>query len=438
MKKISEVLFYLWILSIPFYHFSLVGSLSLDNILGPLLIFIWPIAAPPAYPQYAQMQFRNIFVASIILFVYFIAHSVALLTTEQAVWASIYSILTNLSYFIVPLLYIRNEKVRKRAENCVVFIALMGAFSAFLSAVGVLQLDIARYSTSRIDVEGLDLERSIGLFSAFGDMALLSAFAVMTAMSKSRDDLLFCQRSRFVVIAIYLILVLGVLGTQSRNIVLTVTTSIILFMLVRQWSKYSNTWIPKFYALVIAGGLSMVITLIFLWGPIVELLAQWGGKQASSTAHERLDQYQLALELLGGNFLTGANPEIQERLMHVIGGIHNMWLKELVQGGMFAVLSIIALIAHGMRNATKCLGSNPDDESAITTLILMIALLVSTQFYPSGTSVFWMLLGFAVAKICAGTEIELKPVVERNQAESSGGDVLRKRKNSSFIPRRRG
>lgn len=399
MNRLAEKLFYIWVLSLPFYRFSLFGTLSLDNLLGPILIVLWLLIRPSATPQFAQKQEKNIFIIGTILAIYFFAHTITLINTQTAGFTSIYIMVTDLSYFVVPLLYVRNERVSSRMEDCILAITLIGAISAFLSAIGLLHLEVTRYSTSRIDIEGLDLTRSIGLFGAFGDMALLSAFSIMLAMSPKRKLLLFVKRSRFMIIVILLSIFLGLVGSQSRNMIVTIVISIFLFMLVRRWSNRNSNWIPKFYALLIAGGLSLAIFLGLFWEPLTELLSNWGGKQASGTAHGRLEQYQLAWELLKDNPLTGAAPELREAMINIIAHIHNMWLKELVQGGLIAVFAMIALIIHGMRNATRCLHINPGDETARITLVLLVAMIVSTQFNPSGTSVFWMLLGFSLAKI---------------------------------------
>lgn len=400
MGRFAELLFYTWVLSIPFYRFSLIGTLSLDNILGPLLIVAWPLVRPPADVSYARAQVRNIAISASVLFVYFIAHIATLLSTQDAIWRSAYVIVTDLSYFVVPLLYIRTERIRVKAEDCVILVAIIGAFSAFLSAIGVIHLDVSRYSDSRVVVEGLDLTRSIGLFSTFGDLALLSAFAAMTALSMQRPTLLFIKRSRVALIFLFFMLLLGLLGAQSRNIVLTMVVSLVLFLLFRRWALQGKNWLSMYNAMWIGGGLLSIVVAVFLWQPLVDLLAGWGGKQASATAHGRLEQYQLAFALLSGNPFTGASSEIQERMALTIAGIHNMWLKELVQGGVFAILALIGLIMLTMRNAKKCVAAGKLDESALTSLVFMVALVISTQFNPSGTSVFWMLLGFSVAKLC--------------------------------------
>lgn len=438
MNRLVELIFYCWILSIPFYRFSLVGTLSLDNILGPLLIIIWPLFKPRADPLFARVQSKNIIIASVILFVYFFAHIVSVLSAHEAFWKIVYTTITDLTYFIVPLLYLRNDRIRSNAEDCVIVIALIGAFSAFLSALGILQLEVARYSDSRVNIESLDLTRSIGLFSSFGDMALLSAFSVMVAMSVKRQRLLFLKRSRQLFLLIIAILLLGLLGSQSRNMVLTISVSIIMYLFVKKLSKRNVNWIPKFYTSLTVVAVSLLVFVVFLWEPVVGLLASWGGSQATGTAYARLEQYQFALELMRGDYMIGADAEIQEEMVLVIANIHNMWLKELVQGGLIAVLMLVGLIVLGMKNATKCIANNKSDEAARTSLVLMVASLVTTQFYAGGTSVFWMLLGFAVAKIYTGEVFEKKSVAVQNQTGGSENNLILKRKRSSFIPRRGG
>ena len=91
---------------------------------------------------------------------------------------------------------------------------------------------------------------------------------------------------------------------------------------------------------------------------------------------------------------------MQERLSTSIGYIHNMWLKELVQGGIAAIMALLLLLFRGFYNSTTYLVIDSRDDAARARLAFLVAMLASTQFNPSGTAVFWMLLGEVLVRTC--------------------------------------
>lgn len=397
MNRITEIVFYIWIISLPFYQFSILGTLSIDNVLGPLLLLVWFFGKPKLDPGAINQQPKVIFFSGLILTIYFFSHVLTLVMSEHVIWRTIYVLVTDLTYFFVPLLYIRNIKVQERTQDLIVLITLIGATSAFLSAIGLINLEGVRYSTSRVGIEGLELTRTVGLFSVYGDMAMLSSFAIMMAITAGRDKLLFIKRTKILVFTVLFVISLGLLGAQSRNMVLTIVITVALYAVISKLSKKGVSWIPWFYTTIIIGGLASIIILTVLWQPIVNMVSGWGGEQAAGTALGRLEQYKFALSLVGDNPLVGVSSELYEKYAHIISGIHNMWLKELVQGGVFAVLALVWLIVYCLKNATKCLYKNKDDSTAKIKMAMMFALLISTQFNPSGTSIFWLILGYSAA-----------------------------------------
>jgi len=401
MKRVAEILFSIWILSFPFYHYSIVGTLAVDNMLAPALLVLWMITK--LLEPEAKVTSRSQGVSPIVVVLigaYFLAHTATLLNTQNLVWLSMYSVAKDLLYFVIPLLYLDSKKMQERVADFIIIIALIGALSAFLAAIGVLHLNVARFSQSRVEIEGLT--RTVGLFGVYGDMAILSSFAILVALNRSRKRLLFVKRRKSVVVLVLACVLLGLLGSQSRNMVLTISVSLFVFLLVGHWLRQGGNWPRKFYGLLYGGGLSVLLLVVILWQPLFEMLSSWGGQQAAGTAYARLSQYQVAWELLKDNPLLGASSKMQITYGHEIGYIHNMWLKELVQAGVFGVLSLLGLLLYGLKSAVDCLLWNPLDHLARVKLAIIVAVLVSTQFNPSGTAVFWMILGVVLSGGCAG------------------------------------
>ena len=50
------------------------------------------------------------------------------------------------------------------------------------------------------------------------------------------------------------------------------------------------------------------------------------------------------------------------------------------------------------------------DDAARARLAFLVAMLASTQFNPSGTAVFWMLLGVALVRVCGIPSMPVKRV----------------------------
>ncbi len=432
MNRITEMIFYMWIMSLPFYQFSIIGTLSLDNVLGPLLLLAWFVGRPKLDPGTINQQPKVIALSGFILALYFFSHVLTLVISGNVIWKTIYILVSDLTYFFVPLLYIRNIKVQENTQNFIVLITLIGATSAFLSAIGVINLEGIRYSTSRVAIEGLDLTRTVGLFSVYGDMAMLSSFAIMMAITAGRDKLLFIKRTNILVVAVLFVILLGLLGAQSRNMVLTILISVVIFVVITKLSKKGVTWIPKFYTTIMIGGIGIVIILTALWQPIFNMVSGWGGEQAAGTAFGRLEQYKFALNLVGDNPFVGVDSQIYEKYADLISGIHNMWLKELVQGGVFAVLALVWLIVYCLRNASKCLYQNRDDSTAKIKIAMMFAVLVSTQFNPSGTSIFWFVLGYSVAIV----PLSLTPGNNGQVPNKSGEKSVKARQHVRILKKR--
>ncbi|MDH3589439.1 MAG: hypothetical protein OEQ74_08545 [Gammaproteobacteria bacterium] len=399
MRSLSALLFYIWLLSLPFYRYSLIGTLAFDQILGSALVVLWLAVRPKADEAFTRGQRANIIAGLILLTLYFFSHTLTFVLSQSAIWRYTYRFLADIPYFLVPVLYVRSALIRRRAEDYVVLVALIGALSSFLVAYGIFDLPIARESADRLAIEGLELTRATGFFGAFGDMAILSAFSLMIVMSAKRETLLFFKRSWIMIIGIPFALLLGFVGSQSRNIALTVVVSISLYLLIGWWAKRRANWIPKFYLLLFIGAMTIVITLGFFFEPLFDYVATLGGRAARGTAEARLEQYEFGLKLLDGRYLSGAPPAVQDKYGLFINSIHNMWIKELVIGGFFAVLAMLAFLIVGIMKATRCLRVDPLDQAARLRLVLCITLFLSTQFNPSGTSVYWVMLGLIFANV---------------------------------------
>ena len=394
MKSIADRLFLVWIFSFPFYHYSVVGTLSVDNLLTPLLVLSIPFLR--LNPE-GSLSGGGLLWIGLALFTYFAPQVIPLVVTEGIVWKVIYDLFVDSAYFLVALVFLGGRPwLRSKAENLVVVIAMIGCVTAFLAAIGVLELSVSRYSSSRLGIEGL--QRTVGLFGVYGDMAILCSFSLLYALSRE-EMLAFFRKRKPVVVAVFLIVLLGLLGSQSRNMVLTITVSLGFFWLIKRAARKGRQALKRvLYQFTIAG--ILMGGLLTVYGrEMMELLSQWGGQQAQGTATARLSQYHLAWSLLKDSWLIGVSAETFERYSADIAYIHNMWLKEAVKGGVLGVMGLGALFIMGARRAISRLMVSPDDDIARRNLATLLAIFVSTQFNPSGTFIFWFMLGLSLSYV---------------------------------------
>ena len=391
---LAQNLFYFWLLSLPFYRFSIIKTFSVDNLLAPVLMMLWLFTSPVNDSAMRRARIKEISYITILFGTFAFGQLLTIINTNELIWSKLYQ-LTKLSfYFFIPALYIKDLVSFKKANSVLIVLALAGCISALLVSLGLLHLPVERFSPSRIGIE--DLPKAIGLFGAYGDMALLISYTFLLTISSPKKDYLFGYGSKKVKAFVIFIIFLGILGLQSRNIVLTLMTAIFFYNLIKATSKMS----AKFRTMAL--GLSFFLTtialavLLFFADDFINLLSQWGGKQAESTAMGRLEQYQIALKLISESPVIGVKAVIYEMHTSFIDSVHNLWLKVGLQGGLISLIPLILLLINAFKKALKNLAMDSPPEKYVIS-VFIICMFVSTQFNPSGTIVFWVMLSVATS-----------------------------------------
>ena len=132
----------------------------------------------------------------------------------------------------------------------------------------------------------------------------------------------------------------------------------------------------------------------------------------------------------------GVDTVTYEKYAVLIEGIHNMWLKELMQGGVFSVIALLVLLVFSLNNAAKCLYANASCLSAKLKIVMVFAILLSTQFNPSGTSVFWFFMGYCAVNICVKFDADdikndSSNLASREEGLATPNRVLSRRRSSA-------
>ncbi len=399
MNAIAGLLVSVWVVSLPFKHISIIGTLSIDNILGPLLIILWPFVQRRNDLAPHSVRIKHTVIVLVIVFFYFLAHIANLLMLQNMVMHASYLLISDLVYFVVPFLYLSDEKLRTRFDDLIVVVTIIGCVSALLASLGIIHITDARFAPSRIGVSWLP--KTVGLIGTYGDMALLISYTFLLTITGKNNRFLFGKNNLIKMLVIYAIIVAGFAGSQSRNMLLTVGAAMCgLIYLEILRSIRPKRWRTIFFSTIGIAGLIAALSLTYYGETVTEALSSAGDShEAEATADARLSQYNFAWRILKENPLTGANADIQVKYEEIIVFIHNMWLKELVQGGVLAILAIIGLAIIGMKISSKALVYNPKDYYARARLIFILVMFISTQFNPSGTSIFWMLLGVSLVRL---------------------------------------
>ena len=209
------VLFVIWVLSLPFQRYSIVSTYSIDNVLAPLICML-AIFLPRLRDRSVVSQRIKWLVVIVALYVLQgLPHMLHYMGVPDQFWYEGWLLVRSGFYFLAPAMYVRDLRSFRIMKQLIVVITVIGALSAFLVSIGVLHLEVERFSESRIGESWLP--KSVGLFSNYGDLSILYGFVVVLLISHGRDELGFGMGTRLGKLIIWCILLLGLVGSQSRN-----------------------------------------------------------------------------------------------------------------------------------------------------------------------------------------------------------------------------
>lgn len=390
-----RVLFGLWMLSLAAYQYPLVGSLSLDNLLAPVLLVLVLLFPPGGLGSVLNRPLgASALPAGLLLFgLYALAHLVPRFGDPSLFAALGFEVAKAGLYFVLPLLLVVGQRERDIALWALVGVACLAGLSNLAASLGWLEFAHQRFAPSRIGLEGLP--RSIGLLGNYGDMAIVSALALVTVLAHR-------ARARLGVLLVWLVvgacLLAGLLGSQSRNLALTLGCALLVYPALAGWARLSA---PLANAVVLA--LGCAVALLGLWDALdpdqlVDYVRHWGGAQAAATADDRLSQYDFAMGLIDKNPWLGAPEAAYYRHRSTVEGIHNLWLRETARSGLLGAASLAVMFAAvGFKALRRLRASHGQDTDALIAATLVVAMLLATQFYVAGNNCLWVLLGLALA-----------------------------------------
>jgi hypothetical protein len=377
----------IWILSFPLRNFSIFGGISVDNILVPVLAVLWLGA-------YGYGKERIRLPAFIPLLG---AMAIGLALDSRMIQGglggfgtSLWTAARSLGYFLLPLLLV-SSVIRLRYTNAsIIVIACAGAVSALLVSAGFLQLEYVRFEESRIGVAALP--KATGVFTNFGDMAMLAGYTVVCLMMYRKHELPFGLSTVLGKLAVSACLFLGLVGTQSRNYLLSIFLSLgaykyVQFLVSKPPTQRRNLLLGSLTGAIVVGAFAIMFA-----GNIADGLSNIGGGRAANTAQARVSSYEQAADLLGSAIAWGIDYRSADDVA-LAEQVHNIWIGLMLRGGVINVSVIAGLILAIFSGALKVLAVNAQQKEALVIASFMSVVLLSTLFYPGRSLIFWFILG---------------------------------------------
>ena len=390
-------LFSFWFLILPFsiissLYFRIAG-LAVDKAMAPVLILVWfGLFLAGKYRLDRKKQLLLIHV-----FAFFIVRNISFIDNVAIVTELIWRDGITFGYFALPVLYIDNLKRVDIASKLICVSAVVACVSAFLVAIGLIELPYSRFAESRIGYE--DIRKSIGVITSYGDVAQLAAFFLLLGIFMPEKLLPTGKIVRKLIkLTVFLIVVMGLIGNQSRSYLLSLifAYTAALFFSYRSRKSVNTTLIDILAVLAVVFILPL---MIFMLGDIVSALSGMGGKEAMGSAGVRLEQYKMAFSLIRENPIFGVGSEFYLRNPYFAHGVHDLWLGQLTRGGIISALILLILMVNIFRQS---IGLFKNDNTVGYAKVLtgyLVAVFVSTLFYPADTDIFWALLGMGTSII---------------------------------------
>lgn len=392
-----QCLFYLWIFCFLFYRYSVVGSLSIDNLLVPILVLGWFFTSAQNDPLARAKRTKIIFTILLALLVFIFVITVKMINEPSLFLSMLFSYVKQFLYVLLPVLYIRDLKQLLMVNSFLTITVCVNYFAAMLGAFHIVPY-FAHSELGYTRIPGL--QRSRGFFENLGDSAMLTSYSFLSLVAHDAKSYFFGRGRRKIKIIVILFLLGGMLANQSRNIILTSMIALFAYPFSRKMLK---SYRPKGKIIVLfAGGVIACIFVSFLimnFGVLFDTVSHSMGKSGQGTVDARISSYAYAFSLLENNLWLGLDSKDIIKYGNFISGMHNMWLGTAMKDGLLGVLAILTLCISALRGAMKASeASSLFPQGVIFFTFILSSIMFSSSFYPAHTAfVFWFFLGLSLS-----------------------------------------
>jgi len=197
-------------------------------------------------------------------------------------------------------------------------------------------------------------------------------------------------------LGIWLVLLLGLIGNQSRNVLLTTLMALTIYGVIRIFegnmqSRSRQLWL----GLTLAAALLLAGLLVAFGQEAVSGISHLGGKGAATTVSDRTQSYRQAITLIVREPWLGISLDTYQQWGQLAEWMHNMWLKIMLNGGFMSLLAMLGLLwgaLRGLLNTRRKLSTEFRRDRAVLASLLC-SLVFAAEFYGGMTQVWWILLG---------------------------------------------
>ncbi len=412
MARITFIFFSIWFLILPFsaissMYFSVAG-LAVDKFIAPALMLIW--LGLLLIGKYKLEKYKMLLL--LYVFSFFVIRNISFMDNFTIFSELIWRDMILFGYFALPMLFVNNLKRVDFSARLISVNAVVACGSAFLVAMSIIVLPYERFSESRIGYEGI--QKSIGVIGSYGDVTQLAAFFLILGLFMPNKLWPLSKKAQWhIKFTVLIIVIMGLIGNQSRSYLLSLVFAYVavIFFSYRSKKQASSTFIDILSALAVV---VLLPVIVFVVSDIVSMLSGMGGREAIGSATARLEQYKAAFSLIREYPLFGITSEFYIRNPDFAHGVHNLWLGQLTRGGIVATLLLIILLISILKKSIGLFRNSNIAGYAKVLTGYMVAVFISTLFYPADTDIFWALLGMCTSIVFTLSSSDIK--VNNNNA----------------------
>ncbi len=402
-------LFVFWVMSFPLINFYIVAELSIDNLLVPVLIVFWLFFQGQ---RQAKVRWSRMIV---ILLVYLVGIGLEhrLYQGGLPFGYALWTVFRDAGYFILPILYITDRETFRKSSGAIMIVAMAGSVTAILVSLGYLRLDYIRIQDTRVGIEALP--KATGVFRNFGDVALLAAYTVLALMAYDARELPFRLGTKLGKSVVVFCLFLGLLGTQSRNMLVSMIVAVPAYAFFNHLAKVSPQKRQDYLIGAFTVAAVGAVLMMFFSAGIINLLTNIGGGDAADTAQTRLESYDQAKTLFGEAFVAGIAYSSPGRI-NLAELVHNLWIGLYLRGGIISVLSMAFFFVYAMRSVFSVMMVDPRNKEAKILGAFIVCAVAATMFFPAGSLIYWFMLGMIMTvSVTPLSSKDAGPVTARGQ-----------------------
>ena len=296
MNIALSILVVVWVISFPFYTFSIIGTLSLDNILAPMVVLLSGLKLIFGGKLYNKGKYLSVISLTCVFAVYGVGQVLSVQGSPDLVNRLLIGVGKEYLYFIAPIFYLSDFRELRAMTFAMNIVVLLGTVSVLLVSLGLLHLNLERFAQSRIDI---NIPRSIGLFSNYGDLAIITSYALLANAVAPIFKSGFLNKAMLMLV--FILMIVGQIGAQSRNYVLTVLICLLSYPVMRHILKRNTAYAVVSILSVLGSAVIVTSTLVVVEVNLISDLKGWGGSQAVATADARLAQYSFAWGIIKDN-----------------------------------------------------------------------------------------------------------------------------------------